>query len=617
MMIRRLSSAHFAVLGLVLFGLQGAPWTDAQESEPPVATVVAARGGVQAIAGDGATRQLQIKSPIHQGDTLKTGKRGRVQILFTDGTTISLGRNTVLEVSLYEYKPEQSEGALVTHVDEGVFRVLGGAITKFAPENFKVKTPTVTIGVRGSSFMGSLSGTELTIVFLGGIGIVLDNQAGTFEIRRPNFGTVVRTSFSRPEALRRFTTAEIRGLLDHLMGVGQAPDGEGRGGAEDRQPKGGEPQGSLDQEGPPGGRGLEEPASPGPEGDSNEYEVIATLITWLEGASTLANQNTAVPAGEEGGTEEPPSEPGQSVPNQLHNGHAVGIADVSPLLARSRASDSQAIIHNNDDPNDATDNASDYFQFTTQEGAPGRLEGSGSLELSDRADRSTGPMAFSESNASRGVSDYAFAAQFNDGPGDLVNNLSGSIKTADEALGNTAQSTTQPESWWNWGVWNVDFDNGTDRYTTSELPTGAPAGYWIAGVRTARDYIRGLINNDATGVYNGGARCIEQPAEGAMAEYSGGSRFLVDFGGRAITGELNFSAAGGPSMGVSAQIGQGNRDFLGTILDVTPPGGDRAEPVNSRVGGSFFGPTANSIGGTFNAETTNTKYIGVFGADAD
>ncbi len=604
MMTRRLSSCRSMAVALAVLGLVGARRTNAQQSKAPVATVVAIRGSAQAVGTGAVQRALKIKSPLYRSDTIKTGQRGRIQIMFTDRTMVSLGRSTTFEIRAYEYDPAKSAGTFVTHVEEGIFRVLGGGIAKLAPQDFKVETTTATIGIRGSSFMGTLAGGRLTVIFLGGVGIVIDNQAGTLEIRRPNFGTVVRTAFARPQRARRFTVAEIRGLIDHLMGIGETPDEKNVPGTDDKKPGSTDPAGNQ-QTG-------DDSAS-----DDVLYELAAALVAALQEDSTQANQNTNTAATDQGGPQEPAGGPDQTVPTQQHHGHAVTIAELSAAPGRRGGSGSDVVLRNHDDPNSTTDNPSDYLQFSTKEGDPGSLDGTGTLELGDGTGGSTGTMEFSETNTTRGAGDYTFAAEFSPGTGTSVNNLSGAIKTGDKGIDSSGGRAARAETWWNWGIWDIDFDNGVDRYTTAQLSADIPAGYWCAGVRTAQDYINSQINNEAVGLYNGGARCIERPISGSMAEYTGNSSLLVDFGARAVTGQLDFTGTGGPSMGLSATIGQTTRDFQGTILDVTTTTRGRDAVLSSRVDGSFFGPTANGVGGTFDAQTSNASYIGVFGADTD
>ncbi|MDH5298758.1 MAG: FecR domain-containing protein, partial [Desulfobulbaceae bacterium] len=97
----------------------------AGDLDKPVGSVVAVRGEVFAVSTANKSRKLALKAPVFQQDTLKTGKNGRLQILFEDNTIISLGRATEMKVAAYEWRPEQKTGTINTKVSEGIFRVMG------------------------------------------------------------------------------------------------------------------------------------------------------------------------------------------------------------------------------------------------------------------------------------------------------------------------------------------------------------------------------------------------------------------------------------------------------------------------------------------------------------
>jgi hypothetical protein len=193
-------------------------WSPAYAAEQ-VATVVAARGNVQALDAKGKGRALTIKAPIFADDTIKTKEHSRVQIMFTDNTLINLGNETTMKIAEYRWQPEQNDGALKTQIKEGTFRVMGGALTKTAPQNFKTETPTATIGIRGSMYAGVVTPDFLSVVFQGGKGIDITNAFGTVEISKPGFGTKVAMA-KPPLPPMKFTAKEMGELNKALSGNG-------------------------------------------------------------------------------------------------------------------------------------------------------------------------------------------------------------------------------------------------------------------------------------------------------------------------------------------------------------------------------------------------------------
>jgi len=184
-----------------------------------VATVVATRGDVQAFDAKGKSRPLAIQTPIFEEDSIKTGEHSQVQIMFSDNTLINLGNATTMKIAEYRWQPEQKDGALKTQVKEGTFRVMGGALTKTAPQNFKTETPTATIGIRGSMYAGFVTPDFLSVVFQGGKGIEVTNAFGTVEITKPGFGTKVALT-KPPLPPMKFTAQEIGEMNKSLSGNG-------------------------------------------------------------------------------------------------------------------------------------------------------------------------------------------------------------------------------------------------------------------------------------------------------------------------------------------------------------------------------------------------------------
>ncbi len=171
--------------------------------------VVAVRGDVVAKDVNGDARKLSIKSPIYKEDTIETSKRGKVQVIFKDNTIISLGRESIIKIADYDWSPEQKTGEMKTQVKEGVFRVMGGAITKVAPKKFITETPAASIGIRGSMYAGKVVDDSLEVVFLGGTGIDVTNEAGTVALLKPGHGTTVMSSNTIPSPPSEFTKEQM------------------------------------------------------------------------------------------------------------------------------------------------------------------------------------------------------------------------------------------------------------------------------------------------------------------------------------------------------------------------------------------------------------------------
>jgi len=187
------------------------------QQDHPVGKVIAIRGNVTARGVDSNLRNLLLKAPIFLHDTIETNQ-GRVQLMFKDNTLITLGRNTQMEITKYVWNPGDTNSVMETKIHEGSFRIMGGAITRIAPHNFKTHSSSGTIGIRGSMYAGILRDFLLTVLFQGGKGIYVKNDAGYVNIRRPGFGTKVKGNTIAPENPYKFASNEIA-KIDNALGA--------------------------------------------------------------------------------------------------------------------------------------------------------------------------------------------------------------------------------------------------------------------------------------------------------------------------------------------------------------------------------------------------------------
>ena len=129
------------------------------------ATVAAAIGGtcfaaepsgeavavVQAAAVDGAAgnRALAVKGPVFTGDVVKTDKGGQAQLVFRDDTRLVVGPNSQLTIDSFVFAGGSTARQFTINAVRGAFRFITGSSQKQA---YTIKTPTATIGVRGTRF---------------------------------------------------------------------------------------------------------------------------------------------------------------------------------------------------------------------------------------------------------------------------------------------------------------------------------------------------------------------------------------------------------------------------------------------------------------------------------
>ncbi|MGP1560498.1 MAG: FecR family protein [Helicobacteraceae bacterium] len=141
-----------------------------------IAKISLAVGDVKIFRGS-IMLEAETNAEVELKDQVIT-KDGKAQIVFDDNTIITLGRNTNLNIE--EYVNEAKTKKASFKVPFGGFKIITGAIGKANPEKFKIKTPTTTIGIRGTIVVGEIGLYEEKIGCTHGR-IVVSSQMATFK----------------------------------------------------------------------------------------------------------------------------------------------------------------------------------------------------------------------------------------------------------------------------------------------------------------------------------------------------------------------------------------------------------------------------------------------------
>ncbi|MGH8704633.1 MAG: FecR family protein, partial [Burkholderiales bacterium] len=139
-------------------------------------------GQVTVTGADGRPRAIAKGVELDNGDTVRTTD-GRAQLRFTDGAYVSLQPNTEFGISDYRFegRTDGSERGFFSLV-KGAMRTVTGAIGRVNRPNYKVTTPTATVGIRGTGGLIQIQPDGSTLVN-GTSGIwSLTNPVGTIDI---------------------------------------------------------------------------------------------------------------------------------------------------------------------------------------------------------------------------------------------------------------------------------------------------------------------------------------------------------------------------------------------------------------------------------------------------
>jgi len=87
------------------------------------------------------------------GDSLVTGKDGRISLAFVDNTRFAVGPNSRIALSKFDYDATKQKGSFVTKVERGSLAVVSGRISKSGRDAMQIQTPESLLGVRGTRFI--------------------------------------------------------------------------------------------------------------------------------------------------------------------------------------------------------------------------------------------------------------------------------------------------------------------------------------------------------------------------------------------------------------------------------------------------------------------------------
>jgi len=115
-----------------------------------VATITATRGEVKILR----QKNLLLAHPadkLYTKDNVITKDNAKAQIIFTDETIITIGKNSNFSIEKYLFE-DNNEPIVNFKMLQGAMRTITGKIGKIAPQKFSVTTKSATIGIRGTNF---------------------------------------------------------------------------------------------------------------------------------------------------------------------------------------------------------------------------------------------------------------------------------------------------------------------------------------------------------------------------------------------------------------------------------------------------------------------------------
>jgi hypothetical protein len=129
----------------------GAAGTAGQQAPAPrvAGTIELVEGDVLIEGKDGSTRLPVVGEPVYEGDTLTSFAKSEVHLDMADGAQFILREDS--KITLFEYVADGgSEDRSLIDLTRGALRAITGWIGQYNRSRYRVRTPLVTIGVRGT-----------------------------------------------------------------------------------------------------------------------------------------------------------------------------------------------------------------------------------------------------------------------------------------------------------------------------------------------------------------------------------------------------------------------------------------------------------------------------------
>ena len=182
------------------------------------------------VVRQGTTDKLlaELALGIASYDDVRTGN-GRMAIEFLDSSVVRLTEHSKIVIDDFVYDPDPNKSKLALNMASGTARFITGRLAGIKKENIFIKTPSATIGIRGTDFTTTVDelGRSLVILLPDAMGnasgeISVTTWSGTEILDKPFQATMVSTFESQPTkavVLGNLTLA----LIDNMLIVNKPP----------------------------------------------------------------------------------------------------------------------------------------------------------------------------------------------------------------------------------------------------------------------------------------------------------------------------------------------------------------------------------------------------------
>ena len=141
-----MQTRHAIVLFVAVLALASSSW-----AQPEIGTVAGVDGRAE-IGRAGSWSEAAIGGPIHLGDVLRTGKPGRMRVVFQDDSVLTVSEESEVKIDEQTFNPDKGQARSLMDLIRGKVNSVVSDYYHTSSNAYEVKTPNATAGVRGTEF---------------------------------------------------------------------------------------------------------------------------------------------------------------------------------------------------------------------------------------------------------------------------------------------------------------------------------------------------------------------------------------------------------------------------------------------------------------------------------
>jgi hypothetical protein len=200
-------------VGLGLGSVAGTIMASNPAEAQSVGAVAAVKPDAFGTQPNAAEQTLNIGSDLVENERIRTTENGTANVIFTDRSTLTVGKGSEIVLDKFVYDPATRTGELAVSLGQGALRFIGGQLSKTG--SVQIKTPTATMTVRGGIVVGAKQ-PDGSFVFVFIYGNELTENLTGQSIYRPGYAFRFPADGGPPGPPFKISDADLANILKNF-----------------------------------------------------------------------------------------------------------------------------------------------------------------------------------------------------------------------------------------------------------------------------------------------------------------------------------------------------------------------------------------------------------------